>query len=278
MSCFEIVIVSYNTCQLLHECLRSLDQQTGPTWRAIVVDNGSIDDSVPMVREHFPATLVIAVNKNLGFAAGVNRGLASASAPYVLLLNSDATLQAGALAALHARLETEPSIGLLAARLFNLDGSPQPSCVPRHFPWTYSSPERSCDLRWASAAALVVRRTCLETIGSLDENFFYTGEDCDWCLRARRAGWRVALEPAAEVIHRGAVTRRQLPKLAAESLHLGRQYFFAKHYGRWGKAYARCHSVVELLGLTLRRPRPERAFYLGLLRRTLAYRPEIERG
>lgn len=278
MAQLDIVIVSYNTRDLLRDCLRSLQTQDEIEWRAIVVDNASADGSAAMVRDEFPEVALIESPTNLGFAAGTNRGIAASDAPHVLLLNSDTRVEPGCLGMLYRKLETEPGIGLLAARLLNPDGSGQASCVPEKFPWTYTCPDQDCDLIWASAAALVIRRYCLEAIGGLDENFFYTGEDYDWGLRARRAKWRVAFCAEAEVVHLGAASSDKVPDKAAEGLHFGRQYFYAKHFGFLGLLYARGHSLVELLGHALRAPAGRKGFYLGLLRRTLAYRPEVSRG
>ena len=274
----DVVIVSYNTRNLLRDCLEALRGQDDVDYRAIVVDNASHDGSAEMVRSEFPEALIIETGANLGFAAGSNRGLEASAAPYVLLLNSDTRIQPGCLGLLYIKAEQEAGIGLLAAKLLNPDGSPQPSCVPDRFPWTYTSPKKDCDLIWASAAALVVRRYCYEAIGGLDENFFYTGEDYDWGLRARRANWRVSFCADAEIIHQGAASSEKVPDKAAEGLHFGRQYFYAKHFGFWGLLYARAHSTVELIGNALRAPADRRSFYLGLLRRTLTYRPEVSRG
>jgi hypothetical protein len=88
----------------------------------------------------------------------------------------------------------------------------------------------------------------------------------------------VALCAEAEVVHLGARSSAKVPDRAAEGIHFGRQYFYAKHFGLPGLAYARVHSIVELLGNVLRAPGDRRGFYLNLLRRTLGYRPEVGRG
>ena len=130
MAQMDIVIVSYNTCDLLRDCLRALETQDEIEWRAIVVDNASADGSAAMVRAEFPDALLIETGANLGFAGGTNRGIEASDAPHVLLLNSDTRVQPGCLGMLYRKLETEPGIGLLAARLLNTDGSTQASCVP----------------------------------------------------------------------------------------------------------------------------------------------------
>lgn len=278
MIAFDVVVVSHNTRSLLRECLASLSTQADTTWRAIVVDNASHDGSAAMVHSEFPRAVLIETSSNAGFAAGANRGLSLSKAKYVLLLNSDARLLPGCLVGLYRKLELEPKIGLLAPRLLNPDGSPQASCVPACFPWVYSSPSRDTALIWASAAALVVRRACLEAIGGLDEQFFYTGEDYDWGLRARKGGWKVAFSYDSEVVHHGGASSAENPHEAARGLHLGRQYFYAKHFGPLGLPYARLHSGIEILGHWLASSKHDRAFWIALLRRTLRFRPEIRRG
>lgn len=265
---FDIVIVSFNTRDLLRDCLSALMDQEAVTYRAIVVDNASADDSAQMVTAEFPAARLIALPTNLGFAGGTNRGLAEATAPFILLLNSDTRIRPGALARIAEVFERDPQAGLVAARLLNEDGTFQPSCVPARFPWSYQSPKRAGRLLWASGAALAVRRSCLDAVGPLDEQFFYTGEDCDWGLRVRRQGWSVLFCPEAEVVHRGAASRKHVPRRCAEGLHFGRQHFYFKHYGLAGLAYARLHSTVELTGQALRQEGEDRSFALGLLRRT----------
>ncbi len=270
---FDVVIVSFNTRDLLRDCLTALEADPGVPFRAIVVDNASSDGSADMVRQEFPKARVLPLDRNLGFAGGTNRGLAESDAPYILLLNSDTRMRPGALAKMAGCFEQDPRAGLVAARLLNADGSWQPSCVPARFPWSYQSPQRAERLLWASGAALAIRQECLLAVGGLDEEFFYTGEDCDWGLRVRRAGWRVAFCPEAEVVHLGAASRRHVPRQCAEGVHFGRQHFYAKHFGSLGLAYARLHSSVELTGVALKGRGSDRQFALGLLRRTWAYAP-----
>lgn len=268
-----VAIVNYNTRALLDRCLEALfAQELDVPFEAWVADNASKDDSLAMLRERYPQVRLIANAENLGFAEANNQIMRAAEAQSYLLLNTDTEIRPGALQALWNRLQAHPRNGMVAAALVNPDGSPQPSVVPARFPWAFAPVSREERLRWASGAAVLVRAETTQDIGLLDPRFFYTGEDCDWGLRARRAGWNVLATPQAVVMHIGGATRKDLPKRSVEAIQLGRQHYFSKHYGAWGLAYARLHSTIELAGEALKH-RHDAGFYLGLLRRCWAFRP-----
>jgi GT2 family glycosyltransferase len=268
-----VAIVNYNTRELLARCLEALfAQDVSVPFEAWVADNASADDSLAMLAERYPQVRVIANAENLGFAEANNQIMRQAQAASYFLLNTDTEIRPGALQALWDLLQADPRHGMVAAALVNPDGSPQPSVVPARFPWAFSPVSQEERLRWASGAAVMARAETVQDIGMLDPRFFYTGEDCDWGLRARRAGWKVLATPKAVVMHIGGATRRDLPKRAVEAIQLGRQHYYSKHYGAWGLLYARLHSTVELVGESLKH-RPDAAFYLDLLRRCWAFRP-----
>lgn len=273
-----VAIVNYNTRDLLARCLEALfAQQLTIPFEVWVADNASSDDSVAMLAERFPQVRVIANAENLGFAEANNQIMREAQADSFFLLNTDTEIRPGALQALWDLLQDHPRNGMAAASLVNPDGSPQPSVVPARFPWAFSPVSREERLRWASGAAVLVRAETVREIGLLDPKFFYTGEDCDWGLRARRAGWRVMATPRAVVMHIGGATRKDLPKRAVEAIQLGRQHYYSKHYGALGLFYARMHSTIELTGEILK-TRRDVPFYLDLLGRCWSFRPEPRHG
>ncbi len=273
-----VAIVNYNTRDLLAKCLDALfAQEVSVPFEAWVADNASSDGSVEMLAERYPQVKVLANAENLGFAEANNQIMREAHAKSVFLLNTDTEIRPGALQALWDLLQAEPRNGMVAAALVNPDGSPQPSVVPARFPWAFSPVSREERLRWASGAAVLVRTETIQEIGMLDPRFFYTGEDCDWGLRARRAGWAILSTPRAVVMHIGGATRKDLPRRAVEAIQLGRQHYFSKHYGAPGLFYARLHSTIELTGEILK-TRRDTAFYLDLLGRCWAFRPEARHG
>jgi GT2 family glycosyltransferase len=208
----SVVILSWNTRQLLEKCLRSLAcPQHGLEVEVLVVDNASEDRSREMVRDLFPQVRLLANPKNIGFGAGNNTALPQARGRYVLFLNSDTVVMEGALTAMVLYADAHPDLGILGPKLLNADGSLQYSCrrypnlgtgffrntpLGRLFPknrfttdylyqdWDHTTPR---DVDWVSGAALMIRHTLLGQIGGFDDRFFMYCEDVDLCWRANHA-------------------------------------------------------------------------------------------
>ena len=235
-----IVIVNWNTAALLRSCLHHLQAQEDGSSRIIVVDNGSTDGSAKMVAAEFPRVRLLRNEANLGFAAANNQGIRLAlagGAPYVALLNSDTEATPAAMIALAAFLAQNPGVGAVGPRLVRADGAPQPYGFGSDptLPYLFARALRQAifhrpmhdwaevgvrQVDWVSGACLVARREALEAIGLLDEAIFMYFEDNDWCLRVRRAGWRVMHDPRVTVVHLGGQSlrrarRRGRPTIAA---------------------------------------------------------------
>ncbi len=223
----SIIIVSWNVRELLLGCLAALPEAVGKgvDYEVIVVDNASQDGTVGAVQESFPAVRIIANTDNRGFTRGNNQGLAVAQGRYLFFLNPDTEPQPGSIAELIHYLQTHPNVGVVGPRLRYGDGSHQPSrrrfptlmmlfaestIIQHYFPGLklfayYTMADTPDDIPqevdWLVGAAFMVRREVYEQIGGLDEGFFMYSEELDWCKRAKDAGWRIAYDPAAEVIH-----------------------------------------------------------------------------
>jgi GT2 family glycosyltransferase len=250
MSPVDVVIVAYNSREQLADCVWPL---LGIDWiHLIVVDNASPDDSAAAVAG-LPVT-VVREGENRGFGAGCNAGSRAGSAPYVLFLNPDATIDAQALSRLVDTLERDPTLGAAGPRIVNDDGTLDHSI--RRFPrlrstyaqalfahrfapnagWTdevvrdasrYESPGAA---EWLSGACLLVRRSVLDPIGGFDEGFFMYCEDTDLCRRIGNAGLAVWYQPTAVAGHKGGASAPRsslLPVLAAS-----RSRYAHKHRGR----------------------------------------------
>ena len=225
----RVCIVSWNAKDDLRACLRSLIAacENPADLETVVVDNASADGSAAMVAEEFPGVTLHALTENTGFSGGNNVALDGLSAPYALLLNSDAVAHTGALDALLAFADADESAGLIGPKVLNPDGSIQFSCrrwptfaaglfrnvwLGRLFPNHAGASDylmqdfdhaETRDVDWLSGCALLVRKTCLDAIGPLDaKSFFMYCEDMDWCLRAQKGGWRVVYFPGATVTHK----------------------------------------------------------------------------
>ncbi len=248
----SVIVVNWNTCRLLEACLQSVEAaRKDLAVDVLVVDNGSTDGSVELVRERFPADELIANAGNRGYAGANNQAVERARGRYLFLLNSDAEVETAALRALVAYADDHPEAGVIGPKLLNPDGTLQPSGGrfptpastiasllglnrltgrPRYGTGRdYSVP---AEVDEVSGAAMLIRREVIDQIGGLDEGFAWGYEDVDYCLRARRAGWRVHYVPDARVMHHWGGTQQLAPAPTILKAIAGRRRYFEKHYGR----------------------------------------------
>ena len=250
----DIIIVSYNTREVLQACLASLDANRPRGLRQIiVVDNASSDDSAAATRARWPSIDVVALDRNVGFAAANNVGFRKTEAPLVLLLNSDTVVPAGAIDRLVDRLL---ATGAAAAgpRLVDGDGWPEVSFGPmlspaaelgqrmrvrraagrsdqaRQYVERLVASERDVD--WVSGACLLTRRDAAFEAGLLDERYFMYEEDVDFCAALRARGGRILFTPAAEITH---LRGRSIRASGAGTTHydLSHLAFYEKHHPGW---------------------------------------------
>lgn len=224
----SIIIVNFNTCQLLDDCLQSLAEATPPEGglEVIVVDNASSDGSQVMVREKYPNVKLVASEKNRGFSAANNLGTAVATGRTVLFLNSDTRVAKDALAEPVNYLCQQPDVGALTVRLIypngerdpdNHRGFPTPwnaichfSGLNRLFPndprynGYFQSYQNMAETHPVDVIAgsymLMPMALCLE-LGGWDETYFFYGEDIDFCYRIRQAGYQIIYYPHVDVLH-----------------------------------------------------------------------------
>jgi hypothetical protein len=314
----SIVIVSWNVQDLLRRCLQSI--HSSKTWLAsehtassdiasvpgectleiIVVDNGSEDGSVEMVRRDFPNVRLIANQDNRGFPAANNQGIAVAAGRYVLLLNPDTEILDEALARLVAFADDHPRAGMVGPQLLNPDGSVQssrrrfPNLVTAFFESTWLEPyaprrlldryylldrptDATQDIDWVTGAAVLARREAIEEVGLLDEGFFMYSEELDWCHRFRDGGWRVVYLPTAQIVHHVGKSSEQV--VAARHVHFqtSKVRYFRKYHGpltaeilRWFLlANYAWQLAVEGLKWLVGHKRPLRAQRIAAYRRVL---------
>jgi len=244
----SVIVVNWNTRDLLRECLAALHAADLPApAETIVVDNASTDGSVDMVRGEFPGVTVLANEDNAGYARANNRALCRARGRYVLLLNSDTRVAPTAIRTLWRFMEEHPAAAACAPRLVTVDGLAQRFAFGGEPTAAYllrrllargllgrdlhdwACPEAR-EVDWASGACLLVRREAVDAVGLLDEEMFMYFEDVDWCLRMRRSGWRVYVQPEAVVTHVGGQSVRQ-NSAARQNYYHGMRRLYAKHYG-----------------------------------------------
>ena len=248
-SSVSVVVVTYNAMPWIERCLEGVADH-----ELVVVDHGSTDGTLELVRERFPQARLVE-QENLGLGAGSNAGMRLASGGYFLLLNSDAWAIGDAVERLVEFAEAHPEAAVIGPRLRNPDGSLQRSVRGVPTLWRLATEylflrklapgTRALNAFYAGGfdhdhvheaevlmgACLLVRREAADAVGLFDEDFFMFSEETDWCYRFSRAGWKVLFFPGAEFVHvGGASTKRDWGPMYREQLR-GHLRFIAKHRG-----------------------------------------------
>lgn len=267
MTDISIVIVNWNTRDLLRQCLRSVaDEGDSLSLEVFVVDNGSGDGSPEMVKREFANVNLIENRENLGFARACNQALRQARGKAVMLLNSDAKLLPEALGALYRQLNQRLNNGAVGAQLVGEDGSLQnavdhfPTLVtelgnksllkvlfPQWYPGKRSGFTEPVEVPSLIGAAMMVRREVLDQVGFLDEDYFFFMEETDWCYRMRRQGWKVIHVPQARIQHLGGGTAKKFSWRSKVEYYRSRYLFFRKHRSRLSTALLAAGLFVKIL-------------------------------
>ncbi len=297
----SIIIVSYGTRDITLQSLNSIEKDVAASASlkkqidVCIVDNNSPDDSATHLKKWCKqtslTTQLITNAKNVGFARANNQGIAATTGELVLLLNSDALVQRGAIAALLKSFAERPTdettahlssvdlpddrLGIISAQLYNSDGTPQPQggntptllslfthmtmlddlpIVGRLLPSTQHTgkeaagiPSSLSSTDWVAGTAMCIRRSVINEIGDLDGAFFMYGEDMEYCLRARRHHWDIAIEPKAKITHLGSASSTSENAVLGELS--GYLYIWSKHKPIWQLQFA---QALLQLGCLLR--------------------------
>lgn len=250
------VVVNYESGTALSRCVEDLRAEG--VVELVVVDNGSRDGSVDLVRQRFPDVWVVVTGRNLGYGAAANRGVAVTTMPSVLVCNPDIEVRSGALGALAGALAADPGCALVGPLIRDPAGARYPSA--RSFPsmvdaaghaafglfrpdnrFTRSyqnaylgAPGATSEpVDWVSGACFLVRRSAFEEVGGFDEAYFMYFEDVDLCWRLGRAGWGVAYSPVAEVTHSQGVSTDRHPYRMIVEHHRSLLRFAARSSEGW---------------------------------------------
>lgn len=254
MNDVAIVLVSWNTRELVLDCLRSLPEAcAGLRWEAHVVDNASTDDTVEQVAREFSSTVLTVNTDNVGFAAANNQGIAKSNARYMFLLNSDTVAQPGSITELVRFADAHPKAGIVGPRLLNTDGSFQASCcaLPSLLSEVLSATglgerlintgypgvaEHRCDrpmqVGYVAGAAMFARAEAVAQVGGMSTDYFMYAEEADWCWRMAKAGWETWHYPASRIIHHGGQSTRQVRKSMIRALYRSKIMMLRKTRGK----------------------------------------------
>jgi hypothetical protein len=269
-----VAVVSWNTRELLAECLASLhaDEASGvaDVW---VLDNASSDGSAELVRDRFTWAKLIASPENLGFGAGVNAIASRTSTPWLVPANADTRVMPGALQRLLEEGQRRPEAAVIAPRLVLPDGSTQHSAYPfPTIPFTLAyvsgatglsrrlarrwcidrgfDPDEAREVPWAVGAFLLVRRTAWEQVGGFDRAQWMYAEDLDLGWRLSRAGWTARYLPGARVFHdESAATTQAWGDARHARWHASTYAWLIR---RRGLGYARLVAIINVLGFLVR--------------------------
>ena len=262
----SLILVSFNTRDLLRQCLFSIARFC-PEAQVIVVDNASCDQSADMVRAEFPDVLLIESETNLGFAGANNLGLAQAKGDFQVLLNSDTVLEDDTLTRCVRWMQADPKLGATSPRLIGIDDQYQ-TCAFRFLSLrdelakAFRRPARPLvgdrdPESWLPGTALVIRREALASVGGrLDDEFFMYGEDADFSMRLRKAGWELAVFSDGRVRHYGGASgggsdQRRRPDLEAWILY-ARYRWARRHLGWFGAAGIWGLDAIDVARMYLR--------------------------
>lgn len=250
------VLVNYNAGEELRRALQSIaDEMHGAAWEAVVVDNASADGSIAVASEFGPSVRPIANPANVGFARGVNQGIAATTAPLVLIMNPDCRLVAGAIGALRAVLDDRAQCALVGPRILNPDGSVQGSArgdpdmltglfgraallrrlVPglavarRNVVPVEAVRSASLAVDWVSGACMLARRAALEGVRGFDEGYFLYWEDADLCRRLRARGAEIRYVPGATAIHRVGHSSKTAQASSIRAFHDSAYRYYSTH-------------------------------------------------
>ncbi|MBC8413739.1 MAG: glycosyltransferase family 2 protein [Nitrospira sp.] len=279
MSDLSVAIVNWNTRELLSDCLSSIyDKTQSLDFDVWVVDNGSTDGSVEMVKQKFPEVLLLENTKNLGFSKANNQVLRKNKSRYVLLLNSDTILLDNALKTLVDLMDSHPDAGASGCQLLNADGSLQLSAG--RFPGLWSilfggeifnnlyrkvfknsrffaeyglSEEEHMhfqEIDHVKGCCLMLRQSVLEKTGLLDEDIFMYFEEIDLCFQIKKTGAKVLYTPEGHIVHLGGQSSICREKSVFGNLK-SQEYYFRKNYG---VCYAILLRFVVALGAVIRLP------------------------
>ncbi len=271
----SVVVVNWNTQDILRDCLRSIYEQCGEIdIEVIVIDNASTDGSVEMVKKDFPQVTLIENSQNRGFSAANNQGIDISKGRYVLLLNSDTVVLDNAIAKTAAFADSHPEAAVVGCRVLNPGRTLQPTCfmfpsilnmllsstyLYKLFPknkffgrermtWWNRNDIREVDV--VTGCFMLVRQDAIKKVGSMDEQFFMYGEETDWCYRFKQAGWKILFTPCAEIIHLGGQSAQKRATTMVVQLRKSILQFMKKHHGPLVYRTA-CLLIISFLAVRL---------------------------
>lgn len=236
----SVVVVNYNGRHLLEDCFRSLTQQTYRNYEIILVDNGSKDDSISFMKEHYPDVRIVQLSSNTGFAGGANAGIRTSNGEYILTLNNDTIADAHLVEEIVQPMRSDTRVGMCGAKMFLPEGRINSTgiCISRSgAAWNrgmgemdHGQYEVEEEIFGPCAGAALYRRSMLDEIGLFDEDFFLYMEDVDLAFRGRLAGWKCIYVPTSRVLHIHGGTAVPESAVAVYYVNRNRIWYVVKNF------------------------------------------------
>ena len=230
----SVVIVSYNTANLIGNCLKSVFAASNITKKVFVVDNASSDGSSDFIKDKFPSVHLVANTKNVGFAAANNQVLPWCKGKYVFSLNPDTEVTPNTFNEAVSFMDANPRVGLAGTKIINPDGTLQWSVSYKYPGQKYTTNELSNlpgKIACVLGASMIARSELIKQIGGFDEDFFLYGEDQDLALRIRKLGYEIGYIDSATVVHLGGQSEKDsLPSEVWKKKIDAEYIFYRKHY------------------------------------------------
>jgi len=278
----SIIIVSYNTKEILNKCLKSVYESLKGSklkYEVIVVDNNSQDGSVELVEKYFTEVILLKNKENQGYAKANNQGIIISQGKYVLLLNSDTIVINKSIEKMVRFLDKTPTAGVVTPKVELPNGKIDPACH-RGFPtpWasiTYFLKLEKCfpkirffsgyhlwyknllkihEIDACSGAFFLIKKEVLKDVGMLDEDYFMYGEDLDWCYRIKEKNWKIYYNPESKIIHLKKRSgfenpNEKIKKRTNKFFYNTMEIFYKKHYE---KKYPAIVTKLVMLGIKLK--------------------------
>lgn len=263
----SVIIITYREKDLLRKCLKSVfASQTNYRYEVIVTDSDSQDGSVEMVQREFSNAIVLDNKKNLGFSKGNNVAIRRASGRLILLLNADTEVKADTIDLSIRYMDGHKEAGAVGVKVLLPDRTLDQACR-RKFPnpanaflrlfgfkklsdYNILAPiDEEIEVDAIMGAYFLIRKTVIDQIGLLDEEFFMYGEDLDWCWRIKEAGYKVMYYPNAQITHYKYGASNSIPFQTIKWAHAAMKIFYRKHYA---KKYNWLFNRIVYLGINLR--------------------------
>ncbi len=251
----SIVIVSFNAKDLTQKCLESIFKFTEDVnFEVIVVDNASTDGVVEMLRKFGDKIKLIESKENLGFAKGNNLGISKASGKYIFLLNPDTELLENSVERLEVWMNAHTDVAVVSSQMLSSEHKISPTGgffpdLKKVFAWGFFlddlpiSPfygssfhphagkiyEKEFYPDWVTGAIFFVRKEAINQVGVFDDNMFMYGEELEWCIRFKKAGWKIAYTPITKIVHHERGTQGGLPRGAVLGEFKGLKYIYGKY-------------------------------------------------